>query len=304
MLSKKIRKIYKKKNNKSRLINKNKMRGGITLKKGKYAFFCNKKFFEKYKINSKLDTLKIKEREEKDNSLKNELSENDNSFITINKLREKAKNAILTDYSDTNAPSISQLNKELSLCGYRLENNTNTAKLILSSSQEAHEGDPASTVGMIFRNASAISTVIVIAPVLLTAGIGFKLNLKDSIDRTENQNKLNAEIIFEQNVNLDDDEQIQNVFVEINKQDHLKFLKINCCVVIDINPILSNKFIKVVNSNIKLSDENEKDADEIAIKEETSIIDFGTSNSSNRTRKSTSLSKPGYHIGQSSYKRK
>jgi hypothetical protein len=303
MLSKKIRKIYKK-NNKSRFINKNKMHGGITLKKGKYAFFCNKKFFEKYKINSKLDTLKFKEVEKKENASLNELSENDNSFITINKLQGKLANVSLPDYSYTNAPSVSELNKELSLCGYRLENNTNTAKLILSSSQEAHEGDPASTVGMIFRNASAISTVIVIAPVLLTAGIGFKLNLKDGIDRTENQNKLNAEIIFEQSVNLDDDEQIQKVFVEINKHEHLKFLKINCCVVIDIHPILSNKFIKVVNSNIRLSDENEKDADEIEIKKEKSIIEFGSSNGSNRSSKATSFSKPGYAKGRSTFRRK
>ena len=280
------------------------MHGGITLKKGKYAFFCNKKFFEKYKINSELDTLKIKEREKKDNSSINELSENDNPLIIMYKLQGKLKNIELPDFSYNDAPSISQLNKELSLCGYRLENNTNSAKLILSSSQESHEGDPVSTIGMTFRNASAISTVIVIAPVLLTAGIGFKLNLKDGIDRTENQNKLNAEIILEQDVNLEDDEQIQKVFVEINKHDHLKFLKINCCVVIDINPILSNKFIKIVNSNIRLSDENEKDADEIAIKKEKSIIDFGTSNSRNTSSKSNSFSKPGYHIGQSSYKRK
>lgn len=302
MLSKKVRKIYKKKNNKSRFINKNKMHGGITLKKGKYAFFCNKKFFEKYKINSK-SPINSPINSSDDYSIKRE---NDNlplpeSYIT---LQNKLKNMKLPDFSYNDAPSISQLNKELSLCGYRLENNTNAAKLILSSSQESHEGDPASTIGMTFRNASAISTAIVIAPVLFTAGIGFKLNLKDGIDRTENQNKLNAEIILDQNVNLEDDEQIQKVFADINKHEHLNFLKINCCVVIDINPILSNKFIKIINSNIALSDEKEKDAPEIDIKQQKSIIEFGTSNSRNTSSKSNSFSKPGYHIGQSSYKRK
>jgi hypothetical protein len=307
MLSKKIRKIYKK-NNKSRFINKNKMRGGITLKKGKYGFFCNYKFFEKYQINSKLREYKIKEEEKEINSSNNEFSKNDNLVTLAYKLQDKANNVSLSDYSYTNAPSVSQLNKELSLCGYRLENNTNTAKLILSSSQEAHEGDPASAIGMTFRNASKYSSAIVIVPFLVLTGANFKLNLKDdesTLKRTENQNKLNAEIIFDQNINLDDDEQIQKVFSDINKHEHLKFLKINCCVVIDINPIFSNKFIKIVNSNIKLSNEQEVDSSEIDIKKpEKSMIEIIASNTSRSSAKSNSFSKPGYAKGRSTFRRK
>jgi hypothetical protein len=305
MLSKKIRKIYKK-NNKSRFINK--MRGGITLKNGKYGFFCNYKFFEKYQINQKLDTLKIREEEKKNISSLNELSENDNSLTTMYKLQSKLKNVSLPDYSYTNAPSVSQLNKELSLCGYRLENNTKTAKLILSSSQEAHEGDPASAIGMTFSNASKYSSAIVIAPLLFLTGANFKLNLKDdqsTANRTENQKELNAEIIFDQTINLDDDEQIQKVFSDINKHEHLKFLKINCCVVIDINPILSNKFIKMVKSNITLSNQEEADSSEIDIKKtEKSMIEIIPSKTSHGSTKSNSFSKPGYAKGRSTYRRK
>ena len=68
--------------------------------------------------------------------------------------------------------------------------------------------------------------------------------------------------------------------------------------------IIYNKFIKIIKSNIALSDEKEKDAPEIDIKEQKSIIEFGSSNSRNTSSKSNSFSKPGYHIGQSSYKRK
>lgn len=306
MLSKRIRKIYNK-NNKSRFINKNKMHGGITLKKGKFAFFCNYKFFEKYKINQKLDNSVVKEEEKKENSSFNELSKNDNPLITLYKLQGKLQNVNLPDYSYLNAPSVGQLNKELSLCGYRLENNTNTAKLILSSSQEAHEGDPASAIGMTFRNVSKYGSAVVITPLLFLSGLKVKLNSieQSSIERTENQKELNAEIIFDKNINLDDDEQIQKVFVDINNHEHLKFLKINCCVVIDINPIFSNKFIKIVKSNIKLSNEDEVDSPEIDIKKtEKPIIEIIPSKISHGSTKSNSFSKPGYAKGRSTFRRK
>lgn len=79
------------KNRKSRR-SRNKLNGGITFKTGKYGFFCNKETYNKL-------------------------------FGNVVKGED--------------APSINKLNSELSLKGYRLENNSGVAKLIISNGERA-----------------------------------------------------------------------------------------------------------------------------------------------------------------------
>ena len=68
---------------------------------------------------------------------------------------------------------------------------------------------------------------------------------------------------------------------------------------------VSNKFIKMVKSNITLSNEEEADSSEIDIKKtEKSMIEIIPSKTSHGSTKSNSFSKPGYAKGRSTYRRK
>jgi hypothetical protein len=156
-------------------------------------------------------------------------------------------NKLFSNYKpDNDAPSISKINSELSLKGYRLENNTNVAKLLISRERSINEMeiDPKFSIGMILGG-------IAILPVLVVASTGFMMAdaaglVKKINKRDDNQKKLNAEIILKKPINLDNDNEIQDVLSIFDKNDLLKFLNINCCVVIDVNNVFSNKYIKVV----------------------------------------------------------
>ena len=216
---------------------KNILNGGITFKSGKYGFFCNKETYSSL-------------------------------FGNI--------------VNGQDAPSINKLNSQLSLKGYRLENNSGVAKLIISNSERAI--DAFKLIGKNIGN-------IIISPLL----IGFVIPLlawyysdekieerkQEEIKARTTDNYLysdfdklldkglNAQIGYykSQNsqltnddlvsINLENDKEIQefiDVFISLK---HLEKLKIDCCVVINVNSFKTNTYDRIVyknpNSTVMLS---------------------------------------------------
>jgi hypothetical protein len=229
------------KNRKSRR-SQNKLKGGITFKTGKYGFFCNKETYNKL-------------------------------FGNVVKGED--------------APSINKLNSQLSLKGYRLENNSGVAKLIISN------GERALNAANLIGNTIGYTLVspFLIGIVLLGVGLSFTdkekaLRKKQEIAaRTTSSYKhgqldrildkgLNAEIGYYKglkpppkdvpqnqesktevpptlvSVNLDNDTEIKefiDVFISLT---HLQKLKIDCCVVINVNRFSANTYDRIVDKNL------------------------------------------------------
>jgi len=92
---------------------------------------------------------------------------------------------------------------------------------------------------------------IIILPVLILATTAYQVaNLSGAINSTKKRNEsekgLEAEIILPKSINLDKDEEIKIALSTLQSMKNLDFLKINCCVVIDVNNVFPNKYIKVV----------------------------------------------------------
>jgi hypothetical protein len=228
------RKSHLTKNRKSRR-SQNKLNGGITFKSGKYGFFCNKETY---------------------NSL----------FGNVVKGQD--------------APSINKLNSQLSLKGYRLENNSGVAKLIISNGERALNAAKliGNTIGYTLVSPILIGFVV-IGVVLYFTDEEKALRKKEQINaRTTSSYKydqldrildkgLNAEIGYYKglkpqnqelktddlptlvSVNLNNDTEIKefiDVFISLT---HLQKLKIDCCVIINVNPLSANTYDRIVDKN-------------------------------------------------------
>jgi len=229
MILSKRKSILTKKQKSKRSFKKNNLNGGITFKSGKYGFFCNKETY---------------------NSL----------FGNVVK--------------GQNAPSINKLNSQLSLKAYRLENNSGVAKLVISNNERAI--DAVKLIGVNIGN-------IIISPFLIGFVIpGLVSYYSDEKIQERKQEKiksrttdtyvynefdklldkgLNAEIGYykSQNsqltnqdlvsINLENDKEIEefiDVFISLK---HLEKLKIDCCVIINVNPLKTNTYDRIVNKN-------------------------------------------------------
>jgi len=237
------------KNRKSRR-SQNKLKGGITFKSGKYGFFCNRETY---------------------NSL----------FGIVVKGQD--------------APSINKLNSQLSLKGYRLENNSGVAKLIISNGERAVDAAKYIGITIGYTLVSPILSLVVVPGVAwYFSDDQIKERKEEEInDRTTSGYKhskvdeildkgLNAEIGYYKglkpkpqvssiwpppndvpqnsqpttnvpptlvSVNLDNDTVIKefiDVFISLT---HLQKLKIDCCVVININPFSANTYERIVDKN-------------------------------------------------------
>ena len=217
--------IYKKKylKYKNKYINeKNKLYGGLTLKNGLYAFFCNENY---------------------------------------------AKTQGIICEPNKDAPSIYDINKKLSLNGYRLENNSKEIKLIiaadyLKSAASAAKDfivDPLVFVGKVVGEIAIISLKIAFSPILILGNVmsgggediqsGGNKSLPAIIPFTESwdlgnkkdlkEEKIKKLLIFmsgEKDVNNKDD--IRPYILNNNN-------RIDCCIIIEVNRLLKNKYIKI-----------------------------------------------------------
>jgi hypothetical protein len=204
--------IYKKKylKYKNKYINeKNKLYGGLTFKNGLYAFFCDEAYAKSQGINYE---------ENKD------------------------------------APSIFDLNNKLSLNGYRVENNSKELSLIISKMLSIQNGFSEITDSLNFVGKVLINSIIV-APVVLVYNTSLDYSeVKKFImangkeDIKQKNNNLPAKITLDSQLQLDSQLTVEylkkiNIIINYIKK---KFIDINCCIIIEVNPVKKNKYKKII----------------------------------------------------------
>ena len=184
------------------------------------------------------------------------------------------------------APSINKLNSQLSLKGYRLENNSGVAKLIISN------GERALNAAKLIGNTIGYTIVSPLLLLIVVPGVAWYFSdetikerkEKEIVARTTSSYKhgqldrildkgLNAEIGYYKglkpepqdvpqntqpttdvpptlvSINLDNDTEIKefiDVFISLT---HLQKLKIDCCVVINVKPFDTNIYERIVDKN-------------------------------------------------------
>ena len=182
---------------------KNNLHGGLTLKSGLYAYFCNAEHAE-------------------NNGIK---------FIKGGKTL-----------------SIFYLNNIFSMNGLRLENNTNMLTLIISNATAIKNG--LKSVGEVVKPALFIGAVIAGVVILPIAFLGAGLK---AIAHHGGNDKvgtgLPAEIKLENITSFDENnytEKLKPILDDLNPKYKFGGKPINCCLVIKVNPFISNEFKGII----------------------------------------------------------